>query len=209
MLFQPSCLHLFQNNDRFEIMTLTEKLSNQPFVLSLSSGYFGFFAHLGFVEAMLAEGLRPASITGASAGAIVGACLASGLKINDIKTEFINLEKKHFWDPKFGFGYLGGKLLEQSLGKFLKSEMKDLEIPLQISTFNIRKRKTEIFESGDLAKIVRASCAIPFFFHPVRIGKNFYWDGGLQDKMAWSKLAPGALILGHDLASHPVIDWFE
>lgn len=190
-------------------MTLSEKLSNHDFVLSLSSGYFGFFAHLGFVEAVLAEGLRPASITGASAGAIVGASLASGMLIQDIKSEFLNLEKKHFWDPKIGFGYIGGKLLEQNLGRFLKPQMKDLEIPLQVATFNMNQRKTEIFESGDLPKIVRASCAIPFFFHPVRIGQNFYWDGGLQDKMAWSKVAPSALVLGHNLASHPVIDWFE
>ena len=53
-------------------------LKSEPFTLSLSSGFFGFFAHCGLWQAFHEEGIRPNKITGASAGALVGAAMATG-----------------------------------------------------------------------------------------------------------------------------------
>ena len=73
-------------------MKLIEQLSQEDFTLSLSSGYFGFFAHCGFVKAVYEEGLRPKLLTGSSAGAIVAACLASGMQPADMEKEFLTLD---------------------------------------------------------------------------------------------------------------------
>lgn len=190
-------------------MTLAEKLSNTPFVLSLSSGFFGFFAHCGFVKALWDERLRPKLVTGSSAGAIVAACLASGMQPSELERELLGLTQDHYWDPKFGFGFLKGERFEQTLCSFVIPEMDKAQIPIQISCFNIKKRKTEIFEQGPLAKIVRASCAVPLFFHPVRIEQDYYWDGGIQDKMGIFGVAKEDLILGHCLPASRLTEWYE
>ena len=51
-------------------LNLGEWLGERPFSLAMSSGFFGFFAHTGVVEVLDEEGLRPARLYGASAGAL-------------------------------------------------------------------------------------------------------------------------------------------
>lgn len=190
-------------------MTLREKLSSHDFTLSLSSGFFGFFSHCGFVKALASEGLHPKLLTGSSAGSIVAACLASGLSPSDMEKEFLNLNKHHYWDPAFGAGFLKGNTFEKTLHQFVPLEMSQVKIPLQIATFDIAKRRTHIFTDGPLPKIIRASCAVPVMFHPVKINNRFYWDGGIQDKMGWSQVPHDELLLGHSLPSDAVSAFFE
>lgn len=187
-------------------MTLLEKLSQNDFTLSMSSGFFGFFAHCGFAKAVFSEGLNPKLITGSSAGAIVAACIASGMTPSEIEKEFLGLTKKNYWDPAFGAGFLKGHAFENTLSQFVIPEIKDAKWPLHLATFDVAKRRTKIFMDGPLPKIVRASCAVPLFFHPVKIDGRFYLDGGIQDKMGWSALTDSKdLIFGHSLSS----GWFE
>ena len=55
------------------VETLEEWLSKEPFTLTMSSSFFGWYAHLGVLRALLEAGLHPAKMTGSSAGAMVGA----------------------------------------------------------------------------------------------------------------------------------------
>lgn len=190
-------------------MTLLEKLSKEPFVLSMSSGYFGFFAHCGFAKAVFSEGLKPKLMTGSSAGAIVASCLASGLTPTDMEKAFLTLGRKNYWDPGIGFGFLKGDVFEKTLSEYVVDDMNKAKYPLHIATFNVFKQKTEIFSEGYLPRIVRASSAMPLFFHPVKIGRHFYLDGGVQDKMAWSGINDTDLVFGHCLPSADRVDWFE
>ncbi|HEX7674657.1 MAG TPA: patatin-like phospholipase family protein [Bdellovibrio sp.] len=190
-------------------MKLIEQLAQEDFTLSLSSGYFGFFAHCGFVKAVYDEGLRPKLLTGSSAGAIVAACLASGMNPTEMEKEFLTLNKTNYWDPGIGFGVLKGHAFEETLKKYVAADFSNLKTPLRIATYNIFKRKTEIFEQGPLASVVRASCSMPFYFHPVKIGRHHYWDGGINDKMGWTGLPESERVLGHWLQSTKGADWFE
>lgn len=190
-------------------MKRIESLSQKDFVLSLSSGYFGFFAHCGFVKAVLDEGLKPSLITGSSAGAIVGACIASGMAPSEMEKEFLKLNKSNYWDPSLGLGVLKGDAFENTLKQYVPSDFANLKTPLRIATYNILKRKTEVFSEGPLSTVVRASCSMPFYFHPVKIGRDHYWDGGIQDKMGWTGIPDSAQILGHWLPSGKFSDWFE
>lgn len=191
-------------------MTLIASLKNGPFTLSLSSGYFGFFAHCGFVKALEEENLIPELVTGSSAGAISGACVAAGIPSKDMASIFGSLNKSHYFDPAWGFGVLKGQLFEDSLAKYLPQDFSQLRIPLHIATFNILARKTHIFSEGPhLPKVVRASCAMPLFFHPVKIGSSYYWDGGILDKAGISGVTDSKNILCHYLKSDRVSDWFE
>ena len=74
-------------------MKLEAWLREGPFHLSLSSGFFGFYAHAGFLQALVDAGSLPASVSGSSAGALVGGCWAAGMKTSEIVAELLGLQR--------------------------------------------------------------------------------------------------------------------
>lgn len=190
-------------------MTLNSWLEENPFTLSLSSGFFGFFAHAGFVKALEERGLKARAYTGSSAGAIVAAAGAQGMSAREIEDLVLSVKLKDFWDPAPGFGFVRGKRFENLLRKTIGGEFEKLQSPLRIATFDILKRRTVVFTSGDLAKAVRASCAVPLMFHPVRMGKSLYWDGGVLDKMALTGVGETEKVLAHYLNGKNVYEVYE
>lgn len=182
-------------------MKLVEDLQQKPFTLALSSGFFGFYAHTGFLKALSELQIYPSGFSGSSAGAIVAAAAARGLSIKEIESLILKVSRKDFWDPSIGFGLLKGHKLENLLSDEIGIDFTALEKPLRISVFDIATQSTKILSTGNLARTIRASCAVPLMFHPVRIEKRFYWDGGIKDKMAIHGLNDDQKILSHYLES--------
>ena len=52
-----------------QLSSRAELLRQEPFTLALSAGFFGFFAHTGFLSALEERDVRPHRVVGASAGA--------------------------------------------------------------------------------------------------------------------------------------------
>lgn len=176
-------------------------MSHAPFTLALSSGFFGFYAHVGFLKALDELKMTPSAYSGSSAGAIVAAAAARGMPTKEIEKLVLSVSRKEFWDPCIGFGLLRGRKMQQLLEKEIGSDFSQLQKPLRISVYDIGKRSTTVFTSGHLARIIRASCAVPVMFHPVRINRRFYYDGGIQDKMAIHGIDIHEKILCHYLES--------
>ena len=59
-------------------MKRADWLSEEPFTLLSSAGFFGFFAHAGLLAALEQTGLSPRRVAGASAGALAGGLWAAG-----------------------------------------------------------------------------------------------------------------------------------
>lgn len=57
------------------------------------------------------------------------------------------------------------------------SDFDKLPIPLRIVATNLDTGKPTVFKSGDLAKVVTASAALPSILDPVKIGDTYYIDG--------------------------------
>lgn len=190
-------------------MTLRQWLESEPFVLSLSSAFFGFFSHIGFMKALEQENLLPKAYTGASAGAFISAAHASGLRAKDMEEMATQIQLKEFWDPGIGAGYVRGQKLEKVLERFMKPTFAELEKPLHIATFDIAKLKTKTFSDGNLPLIARASAAVPVLFHPVKIEGRYYWDGGTRDKMGIAGLDKNERIFCHYLQGDLWVDSFE
>ncbi len=52
-------------------------------------------------------------------------------------------------------------------------------IKLFLSATNIRTSNIKVFQNKEITpEAVSASCALPLFFHAVKIGDDYYWDGG-------------------------------
>ena len=166
-----------------EKQTLEHWLSEKPFELYLGAGFFGFYAHIGFVKALEERKLKPQRIHGASAGAIVGAFLAHSYTAIELEKIFLKINRSDFWDPGLGMGLLKGLKYHELLTEYLPASFNELEIPLEISLFDMFSLCTRVFKSGDLRSAVRGSSAFPGLFHPVKIENRYYIDGGVADKL--------------------------
>lgn len=182
--------------------TLAQWLDEEPFTLAMSSGFFGFFAHAGMLAALDEAGLRPAAVAGSSAGALVAACWASGLEPSGIRDALFDLKRADFWDPAPGAGLLRGARFEALLGETLAASTFDgCRVPLAVSAYGLGGRGTVVFDSGELAPAVRASCGFPVLFQPLRIGGVRYIDGGVADRPGLAGVPERTRTLHHHLSS--------
>ncbi len=182
--------------------TVRAWLEREPFRLALSAGFFGFFAHAGFVAALEEAGLLPNFVSGASAGALVGAVWASGTRAARIEAELRPLQRADFWDPSLGFGLLRGALFRDRVAAMLESPtFESSQTPVALSAFDVRARKTVVLDRGDLATAICASCAFPGLIQPVRINGRPMLDGGIADRPGHAPLPRTGRVLFHHLAS--------
>ena len=182
--------------------TLRQWLAAEPFTLTMSSGFFGFFAHCGMLSALEEHGLHPKRLTGSSAGALVGACWAAGCDTATLRDALFALSRKDFWDPGPGLGYLRGKLFREIIaGLAPVQRLENCPTPISLSVYDGFARKTRVLERGLLPQAVAASCAVPILFHPIKIGQRLYWDGGIGDRHGLAGLNPGDRIFYHHLSS--------
>ena len=162
--------------------TLRERLSEAPFGLAMSSGFFGFFAHTGMLTALLDAGLTPVRVP--ERAALEG------------------LTRGAFWDPAPGLGLLRGRRFRTLLESLLPARgFGQTRIPFAASVYDPLARRTVVLAEGDLAPAIHASCAVPLMFHPVRIGARLYVDGGIADRPGLAGMQAGTRVLYHHLAS--------
>ena len=191
------------NAQRFESeTTLREWLQREPFTLSLSAGFFGFYAHAGFVSVLEDEGLKPRLVTGCSAGSLVGGLWASGCSIATLKDFIYDLDWRDFWDPGVGLGVLKGQRFDAILKTLLGVEnIEDTPTSLRITVFDLKRLATDYLDAGELSCAIRASCAFPGLFQPVVFNGRQYVDGGILDRSSMGAVAEGMPILYHHLTS--------
>lgn len=181
--------------------TLAEWLREEPFALTMSSGFFGFFAHAGVLRALEKSGLSPVRVSGSSAGALVTGLWAAGLSAQDIERELMTLQRQDFWDPALGLGFLRGKRFQSRLDELLPAaEFSSCRVPLSVSVFDVLSRQTVVLDSGPLAPALRASCTVPVLFHPLWHRGRPLLDGGVLDRPGLAGM-PTQRLLYHHLAS--------
>jgi len=184
------------------VPTLRQWLSEAPFTLAMSSGFFGFFAHAGFLSVLEEEGLLPARVCGSSAGALAGGLWAAGVSARQICHELLTLRREHFWDVRPGLGLLRGSRFRARLEALVPARtFEQCRVPLAVSVFDVGALRTAVLRSGEIAPAVHASCAAPVMFQPVRIGARLYLDGGILDRPGLQGAGSSERVLFHHLTS--------
>lgn len=177
-------------------------LSDGPFTLAMSSGFFGFYAHAGALTALVDAGFSPAAVTGSSAGALVTGLHAGGVSLDAMRRRLATLRREDFWDPGVGAGLLRGRRFRALLDGLLRgSTIEGAAVPFSASVYDLSRRETAVLVRGEIAAAVHASCALPVLFHPVTIEGRTYSDGGIADRPGIAGAAAGARVLHHHLAS--------
>ncbi len=127
-------------------------------------------AHIGVIKILSETGIHPAVITGTSAGSLIGAMLAAGMKWSEIAS----LASKTFW-PKL----LHGESLERFCAEHLPATFADLKIPFGAIATELPAKRTLIITEGALASAISASCALRGVRRPVRREGKRLKDGGI------------------------------
>ncbi len=199
-------------------MVNLEEIKGKKIGIVMSSSFFGFFAHAGFVSALEEMGLKPSSCSGSSSGALIAAMYASGIGPRDIHDIIMSLDKKKFWDPDYRnlckgacklFKGWSGLLKGTSLRNLMKNYLpvqnfEECSLQCCIIAANITEKNKAVFSTGGLIEAVHASLAVPGLFKAVRIGKNYYVDGGFVVKspvLDLYKLSSPDVIIVHHLIS--------
>ncbi|EPR66063.1 patatin-like phospholipase family protein [Cyclobacterium qasimii] len=149
--------------------------------LVLSGGGMRGVAHIGVIKALEEHGIYPTHISGTSAGAVVGALYAGGVgwpeMLNFFKTIPIfhsnryALSKPGFIDTE--------KFYENFKAFFPEDNFNVLKKPLYITATDIINGTLKIFHKGQLIKPILASASVPGMFTPIKIGNDYYVDGGV------------------------------
>ncbi|MBW8760199.1 MAG: patatin-like phospholipase family protein [Burkholderiales bacterium] len=149
--------------------------------LALGGGAARGFAHIGVIEVLEENGIRPDIVTGTSAGSLVAALYASGHTGKELESIAINMDESALTDWSFpGRGLIRGEALAHYVRESTGNKpLEQMKIPLGIVATDLDSGRPIVFRRGDIGTAVRASSAVPAVFQPVRIGTHEYVDGGL------------------------------
>lgn len=163
-------------------------MKNKKFGLVLGAGGSRGIAHVGFLQALDENGIKPDCIAGCSMGSVVGGLYSKGMTPAEMLSIVKKLRTNDIVDIDFG-GFSGKAILKtQKMCNLLDKlfgdvKFKDLKTPFRCNAFDIIEGKTVWFSSGEVAKAVRASSSIPIVFKPVADGKKLLVDGGVKIRM--------------------------
>ncbi len=158
------------------------KRTNHPVVvMALSGGVAHGFAHIGVLEVLDKNGIRPDGIVGTSAGSVVGALYAGGLHGEALVDAGLELRRNQvieFTLPNSGF--INGQRLQDYIDRRLGNRpIQRLGLPFVAVATDLRTGRLVAFNRGDTGMAVRASSSVPGVFQPLAIDGHEYVDGGL------------------------------
>lgn len=182
--------------------------TKQKWALVLSGGGAKGIAHIGVLKALADLGApEPAMVAGTSMGSIIGGLYACGMTPGEL-IRFV-VEDFDIADYLDGFAFkiegpvgkvfqtghiLGslaakpgidsGQRLLQLFEKLTAGKtFSETRIPFRCNAVDLVTGKEIVFDSGSVAKAMRASMSFPFFFEPLFDGDQCLVDGGLADNM--------------------------
>jgi len=151
--------------------------------LALGGGAARGFAHVGVIQVLEQNGIRPDLVVGTSAGSMVAAMYASGKTAAELEATALSMEEATLTDwslPIMGRGMLRGEALTRYVRQAVGGKLlENMSIPLGVLATDLATGQGVLFRRGDAAQAVRASSAVPGVFAPVNITGRDYVDGGL------------------------------
>ncbi|HLN63140.1 MAG TPA: patatin-like phospholipase family protein [Symbiobacteriaceae bacterium] len=149
--------------------------------LALGGGFARGIAHIGVLQALCTHNIPVDLVAGTSAGSLVGAMYCAGLDpwLLERVVEQLN------WRALVRLKLRRDGLLDaEGLERFVLAnvgdlQFKDLRVPFTATATDLMTGQGVLLNSGRVSTAVRASCAFPGIFLPVRVGRHTLVDGGL------------------------------
>lgn len=166
--------------------------------LVLSGGGLKGFAHIGVLSALNERGVHPALYAGTSIGALIASAQVAGMSLSEMADRALRLRRRDL----FRINHIGMLLermrcpslyLERPLRSLCEAiapagTFDDVKIPLLVSTVDVQHGTQVVWGLPGMRDVrvvdaVYASCALPGFFPPGRVGGRTCIDGGTMDNL--------------------------
>ena len=175
--------------------------------LALGGGAARGFAHIGVIQVLEENGIKPDLVVGTSAGSLVAALYASGKSGAELGAMAASMDESAITDWSYpGRGLIRG----EALARFVREHtggrsIERMRIPLGIVATDLASGAAVLFQIGDPGVAVRASSAVPAVFQPVRIGTREYVDGGLVAPVPvrFARQMGAELVIAVDISEAP------
>jgi NTE family protein len=151
--------------------------------LALGGGFARGIAHAGVLKVFERHAIPIHCITGVSAGSIVAAAYASGTTPDEIARVGCSMRFRDVarWTIN-RMGFMGSDRMTRFLEGVLKAHcFEAMQTPLGIVATDLCTGEPVSFRgAGDVYVPIRASCAYPGLFQPVRAGDRVLVDGAMS-----------------------------
>jgi NTE family protein len=172
--------------------------STPRIALVLGGGALKGLAHVGALRALADAGVTPTLHAGTSIGAMIAAAAATGMPLEQLEARAARFRRRDL----FRINHLG-MLMErmQSPAIYLEAPLRtlteelvadvtfdELTAPLLVTAVDVERGMPVVFGRPGLRDVrvrdaVYASCALPGFFPPGRVGDRVCIDGGTTDNL--------------------------
>lgn len=166
------------------LVTATSSAGERPTVaLVLGGGSARGLSHIGLLKALEEGGIPIDYIVGTSMGSVVAGLYAAGLSAENLHYMISNINIPELFVPTIP--PKGGFLSTDRFKTFVdvltdSADIESLPIPFHTVVINLVTGEEETLSTGSLSTAILASMAIPAMFPPVRIGDQYYVDGGMK-----------------------------
>ena len=177
--------------------------------LALGGGAARGFAHVGVIQVLEENGIRPDLVVGTSAGSLVATLYASGKTGAQLQQVAETMEEAAFTDwtlPVFSRGVLRGEALARYVNAQVAGRLlENMVLPVGVVATDLATGQAVLFQRGDTGVAVRASSAVPAVFLPVKIGQQEYVDGGLVSPVPvrYAHQMGADVVIAVDISSAP------
>jgi len=158
----------------------SRKASQPRIGVALGGGFARGIAHIGVLRVLEQNKIPISVIAGVSSGSIVAAAVASGSTADEIEAVALSMKFRDFarWTLNL-LGLAGNDRMITFLTRLLKANrFEDLRLPLGIVATDLNSGRPVTFHGrGDVVMPIRASCAYPGLFLPIRYQGRLLVDG--------------------------------
>lgn len=164
----------------------------------LGGGGLKGFAHVGVLQAFEERGIRPTIVAGTSIGALIAAAYVGGMPLDEMVRRAHSLTKRDLFRINH-VGMVTKRMLSPALylSRPLQSLVEDtvpdvtfreLDRGLLVNTVDLENASQVLWGLPGLQDVpirdaVYASCALPGFFPPGKVGGRICADGGIADNV--------------------------
>jgi NTE family protein len=153
--------------------------------LALGGGFARGIVHVGVLKVLEQEGIPVSFVAGTSVGALIGAAYCSGVSPAELEeiADRVRFKDLARWTLS-RYGFATNLRMITFLKKILKvHSFEELQIPLAVTATDFGSGEGVVFRSGPLVDAVRASCAYPGVFLPVKVNGRLLVDGMLAHSL--------------------------
>ena len=157
----------------------------KDFALVLGGGGAKTFSHLGTVDALKEENLKPKLLVTSSMGSLFGYFIANEIDTKIIKEKFYSkLNRIRLMRPtrKKG-GIVSQNHIKRIIDSLCKKRIEDTNIKLIIAATDIINGKLALLKEGEPKRAILASSAFPGIYSPIQTRDGLLVDSGVLNNV--------------------------